>query len=273
MRRCAAKMARAAAAAGFHGARVTEMHNVGDICLLRLGLELPEDALSTTAKPFSFAPGQWVDYYIPECDSVGGFSIVSSPDALPDCLDLAVKFSANSKAAKFIHHDQQAGDLVFLRSGGDVHWDPVSDPASASLLLAGGIGITPFLSMCSRLHNNIGKTHSRIALVHSARRLENGDDTIRWPEQDLLAKLGDNKQIRIETLRTDGTCAGRIDEASVERALQFLQREGGREGPDVPEGPVRPFVCGPEGFVSTASSLLVAGFGFHEEDLLIEKWW
>ena len=63
-----------------------------------------------------------------------------------------------------------------------------------------------------------------------------------------------------------------IDEASVERALQFLQREGG-EGPDAPEGPVRPFVCGPEGFVSAASSLLVVGFGFHEEDLLIEKWW
>ena len=120
--------------------------------------------------------------------------------------------------------------------------------------------VSPDSGMTVRLSQKLGASGKRF-------------DTIRWPEQDLLAKLGDNKQIRIETLRTDGTCAGRIDEASVERALQFLQREGGREGPDVPEGPVRPFVCGPEGFVSTASSLLVAGFGFHEEDLLIEKWW
>ena len=54
--------------------------------------------------------------------------------------------SANSTAAEYIHQRQQVGDLVFLRPGGNVHWDPVTDPA-LSLMLAGGIGITPVLAV------------------------------------------------------------------------------------------------------------------------------
>ena len=121
----------AAAAAVFTLSRATSaMHNGGEICLLRLNL-LSEDTASSSSTPrmFSFTPGQWVDYYIPECDSVGGFSIISSPDDLPGHLELAVKFSANSTAAEYIHQRQQVGDLVFLRPGGNVHWDPVTDPA------------------------------------------------------------------------------------------------------------------------------------------------
>lgn len=272
-----ANITRAAAArAGFYGARVNAMEKVGEVFLLRLGMLAQDDcgmfqsgdggSSTPSTKPFSFAPGQWVDYYVPECDSVGGFSIVSSPDDLPNRLDLAIKFSSNSKVAQFIHHHQQVGDMVYLRSGGNVSWDAVSDPAS-SLLLAGGIGITPFLSMCSHLQNNIVKTNSRIALVHSARRPE---INAYWPHHDLDQLKGN--QLMVDKVFTDGTGEGRIKEASIERALSFLRGEKGNEN-DAPEGPVRPFVCGPEGFVSAASSLLVDKFGFCEEDLMIEKWW
>ena len=44
------------------------------------------------SKPFNFLPGQWVDFYIPAINKVGGYSITSLPSHLPR-LELAVKSS------------------------------------------------------------------------------------------------------------------------------------------------------------------------------------
>eukprot|EP00946_MAST-07B_sp_MAST-7B-sp1_P003896 g3896.t1 len=134
---------------------------------------------------------------------------------------------------------QQVGDLVFLRPGGNVHWDPVTDPA-LSLMLAGGIGITPFLSMCSRLQNNVNKTTSRISLVHSSRRhFSNSSDStlVDWPEKELNALT--SPHLFVDRVYTDGTGTGRIGKR----------------------------------FVRAATEILVGDFDFAEDDLRIEKWW
>ena len=265
---------RQAARAGFHAARVNKLtsKNRGDVRLLRLGVEGSGAALD----PFTFKPGQWVDYYVPECDSVGGFSIISSPGDLPN-IDLAVKFTPNSKAATFIHKSQREGDLVFVRSGGDVHWDPVSEPMF-SLQIAGGIGVTPFLSMCSSLHKNHAEANkSRIALIHSFRAPGSCDGECRFPAQELSTfKSSNHNMISVEELSTDGEGGGRICNEPIERALDYLKVE--REllegvSPEEHRHYVKPWVCGPEGFVSTTTKILVAEFGFLQDDIKIEKWW
>ena len=56
-----------------------------------LGLELlvdDHDPLDESP-PFNFAAGQWVDFHVPDVDTIGGYSITSLPEDLP-VLELAV---------------------------------------------------------------------------------------------------------------------------------------------------------------------------------------
>lgn len=76
---------------------------------------------------FTYKAGQWVDFIIPNVDSVGEFSFISSPEEVPpgsECsslpwFDLAVQKSAHPSAA-WVHSDQcHAGAEVEVRVGGE----------------------------------------------------------------------------------------------------------------------------------------------------------
>ena len=62
-----------------------------------LQLMLDDGGTGAPASRFTFAPGQWVDFYIPQIDVVGGYSITSLPSELP-ILDLAVELNPELKA-------------------------------------------------------------------------------------------------------------------------------------------------------------------------------
>ena len=90
-----------------------------------LGLEV-EDAA------FRFRPGQWVDFFVPQKDFVGGFSLCSPPDAVPS-LTLAVKRSTHAPAA-WVTNEAAVGDVVEVRVGGDATLrSPQTDAVRASL--------------------------------------------------------------------------------------------------------------------------------------------
>lgn len=83
-----------------------------------LGLELLVDErhLLEESPPFSFVAGQWVDFHIPEVDTIGGYSITSLPEDLP-VLELAVKASGHPPAA-WVTRQAKVGDRVQMRVGG-----------------------------------------------------------------------------------------------------------------------------------------------------------
>ena len=89
-------------------------------------------------------PGQWVDLIIEinGREYIGGYSIISSPDA--PSISLAVKDVGIDPVTRWIHDSMSEGDRVKFTVGGDFFYTP--DKGSA-LLLAGGIGITPLLSL------------------------------------------------------------------------------------------------------------------------------
>ena len=99
-----------------------------------------EDAAS-----FSFRAGQWVDLQAPGVEQLGGFSMCSSPASLP-MLELAVKDAPNWAPARWCYRDAHVGDAVELRPGGELVIPP-SEADVDVLLIAGGIGINPLLSM------------------------------------------------------------------------------------------------------------------------------
>ena len=84
--------------------------------------------LSPTVKGFSFEvdnnaasflAGQWVDFFIPGVEQVGGYSMCSAPSDLRGeggRLDLAVKASTWAPAA-WMHNRAKIGDEVQMRVG------------------------------------------------------------------------------------------------------------------------------------------------------------
>ena len=73
---------------------------------------------ATVMKP-SFLAGQWVDFFIPGVEQIGGYSMCSAPSDLTGAegrLDLAVKASAWAPAA-WMHNRAKVGDVVQMRVG------------------------------------------------------------------------------------------------------------------------------------------------------------
>nr|XP_020758108.1 oxidoreductase NAD-binding domain-containing protein 1 isoform X1 [Odocoileus virginianus texanus] len=100
-------------------------------------------------KDFSFKAGQWVDFFIPGVSVVGGFSICSSPRLLEQerMIELAVKHT-NHPPALWIHSQCTLDSEVAVRVGGEFFFDPQPSDASRNLMLiAGGVGINPLLSI------------------------------------------------------------------------------------------------------------------------------
>ncbi|XP_073078946.1 oxidoreductase NAD-binding domain-containing protein 1 isoform X2 [Manis javanica] len=100
-------------------------------------------------KDFSFKAGQWVDFFIPGVSVVGGFSVCSSPRLLEQdrMIELAVKYT-NYPPALWIHNQCTLDSEVAVRVGGDFFFDPQPEDASRNLvLIAGGVGINPLLSI------------------------------------------------------------------------------------------------------------------------------
>ncbi|KPP76536.1 oxidoreductase NAD-binding domain-containing protein 1-like, partial [Scleropages formosus] len=105
--------------------------------------------LAVPSSDFTFKAGQWVDFFIPGVEKVGGFSICSSPGLLQreGVIELAVKYSQHAPAY-WIHKECAVDSEVAVRVGGDFFFDPQpSDLPVDLLLVAGGVGINPLYSI------------------------------------------------------------------------------------------------------------------------------
>ena len=246
-----------------------------------------------------FVPGQWIDYYIPEIDSVGGYSLTSSPLELPT-FTLAVKKS-NWKPAAWVHEKTEVNQRVFVKPGGNFAWDAAETPRHA-LMLAGGIGVTPFVSMLQHLslhRQRCSGQHaaSRIALIHSVRH---GEHTGSWSSFDaesrfamvifnryrmswhgpgLEAQLDDiassmPQHVSYHLHHTDGTGAGRINKKTIQGALACLRKAGNsnKSANEFTHDPaVVSYLCGPPDFLDASEAALL-DLGFARGSVLTERW-
>jgi len=135
-------------------------------------------AAEAAGRPFRFRCGQWVDFYVPGMDDVGGFSLCSTPAQLPR-LQLAVRRSRREPAA-WVHGSAKVGDTVGVRVGGSFWRSTAADPHAATrgvVLVGGGIGVSPLLGMMRewvawRCGPGGRDASSVLALVHTAAAAE-----------------------------------------------------------------------------------------------------
>ncbi|RKP03991.1 hypothetical protein CXG81DRAFT_16560 [Caulochytrium protostelioides] len=95
-----------------------------------------------------FQPGQWCDFFVRGIETVAGFSLVSAPHALPR-FQLALQESAYSAIVQHLWHRARPHERFQLRFGGGFVLQ--SDRRTPLLLIAGGVGLNPLMSMLRTL--------------------------------------------------------------------------------------------------------------------------
>ena len=206
--------------------------------------------------PFSFLPGQWVDFYIDTGlgIEVGGFSITSSP-LQTETIELAVKKLPYSKSAVYLHERAKVGDSFFIDGGqGDFYYR--GDMGGPLVLIAGGIGITPLMSMiryADEANLNVGVT-----LIYSAMT---SSELAFYDE--LKALSARNQQIKCVftvTRPPEGhwdARVGRIDQALLEE--------------HIPAKDALFYICGPTPMIDDITDLLTR-LGVEPSHIRFERW-
>jgi ferredoxin-NADP reductase len=171
------------------------------------------------------------------------YSIASPPGAAH--LELIVEIIEDGEVSPYLGEEVRPGDRFELRGpiGGYFVWTP--DQAAPLVLIAGGSGIAPLMSML-RLRAQ-GESRPQTTLLYSSRGLV---DIIYREELDRLAEADDSLRILHTLTRSQpvgwGGFARRIDAA--------MLAEIGISGLAAPNI----FICGPTGMVEGAASSLVA---------------
>ncbi|TRY65711.1 hypothetical protein DNTS_005557 [Danionella cerebrum] len=214
-----------------------------------------------------------VDFFIPGVETVGGFSICSSPGLLrrERAIELAVKYTRHPPA-QWIHTECSVGSEVALRVGGQFFFDPQpSDPARDLLLVAGGVGINPLYSILLHTADLLGQTHTggytpgHTHLCYSAKNTTEllFKDTILDLCLEHPDKLSCNFHVtqqssEIEKRFQPHVARGRIAEEELRHCVH-------------PERTLC-YLCGPPPMIETVSSDLQR-IGLSEDRILFEKWW
>ncbi|KAJ1555749.1 hypothetical protein HK405_013691, partial [Cladochytrium tenue] len=86
-------------------------------------------------------------------DLVGGFSITSTPAQLRDSgtLELAIKSAYSNPIVRWLHNSEAVGATVQFRVGGDFYLSDEDEAEGDVILIAGGVGATPMISMAMHL--------------------------------------------------------------------------------------------------------------------------
>lgn len=210
-------------------------------------------------KDFQFTPGQYVDVTLlnpPETDAEGNirsFSIASAP--FEDHITLATRMrdTAFKRVLKSAHLGMEA-----MLEGPMGSFSLHKNASKAAVLLAGGIGITPFFSILrDALHEKLPR---RLYLFYSNRRPE---DAAFLSELRQLEKV--NEHFRFVPTMTEMAKShqvwkgqtGFIDQQMVTRFLPDLH------------GPIY-YIAGPPAMVAAMRQILV-GAGVDEDDVRSEE--
>ena len=197
-----------------------------------------------------FAAGQHVDVKLTAADGYSAqrsYSIASAPSANPLelLIELLIERLDDGEVSPYFADVAQAGDTCDVRGpiGGHFVWRPAD--GGPLLLIAGGSGIAPLLSITR--HWAASTPTSPLTLLYSARTW---DDVVY--AEELLALEARQPQFALVITTTRGPKQRLTDaERRIDRALigDALER--------FPDAPDRCFVCGSTAFVDVAASGLV----------------
>ncbi|XP_063042101.1 oxidoreductase NAD-binding domain-containing protein 1 [Engraulis encrasicolus] len=242
------------------------------------GISMESDSvrrLQLEVKGFTFKAGQWVDFFIPGLEKVGGFSMCSAPSLLQreGVIELAVKYTPHPPA-HWVHTKCAVDSKVAVRVGGDFYYDPAPGDAPVDLLLvAGGVGINPLYSILLHAADLLRSSHTpgnRLPSPGHTHLLYSAKST-----QELLFKSTIMEMCREFPGKISCSFNVTRQTEDIDQELQPYSRYG-----RISQEQLRPLVtertlcymCGPPPMVENASDMLVAA-GLSDDRIRYEKWW
>ena len=199
--------------------------------------------LLAPSEPFPFRAGQHVDVRLTAPDGYQAersYSIASAPEQTA-AIELAVERLDDGEVSPFFHDVAEVGDAIELRGpiGGHFVWE-VKD-GGPLLLLGGGSGIVPLMSMLR--HRAAVGSRVPALLLFSSRTFE---DVIFRDELLALDAKNDGFQLALALTRAqprrEQDFGRRVDAAMVAELVGRL-----------PEPPEHVFICGGNPFVEAAA--------------------
>ena len=124
--------------------------------------------MSLAGNNFDFLPGQYIDLFVdtPLGTIVGGYSITSAPIDYKNGISIAVKKIEGALATVQLHEKTRLGDTFHMQGpGGDFYYQ--KNIGRSIVFVAGGIGITPFISMIRYIEKT--EPNLNVALIYSAK--------------------------------------------------------------------------------------------------------
>ena len=224
-------------------ARVTEIETMGAE-IVRVRLE-PLDAA------FRFTAGQWIDLGVALDgeEVVAGFSPASAPSE-KGWFDLGIRISGKNRVTQWFHNEAKPGDEVRISGGhGQCVYEPQADDRLT--LIAGGIGITPLLSMLYAFAECPDAKAATLFLSVSEREAP--------PFTAQLDALAQDPRI---TVHRHTTSPG--DREQRLSADDIVARGAGSGGLF--------YLCGPAHMIDDLAASLVAK-GIAQDRVRYEKWW
>ena len=229
---------------------------ISDIRTLSPSVKLLQIDLNDEA--FSYLPGQWInlDLNSGAMKSNATFSITSSPNGR-NVIEIAVKRVEAIPSSKIIHDELQIGDAVRVSEAQGKIVLPVNlDAVPPIVFIAGGTGITPFMSMLRKIYAS--DPLFKATLLYSVSHI---DECLFYDELKAMAKNYENFQMVLTTTQEvsrDANFFGRIDS-------EFLQKIGADKQTHF-------YLCGPPKMVDDIA-LDLSGLGIPAEQVHYDKWW
>lgn len=196
-----------------------------------------------------FVAGQHVNVRLTAPDGYRAqrsYSIASAPETTSH-IELAIEKLDDGEVSPFFHEVAEVGDEIELSApiGGHFIW--AAEHGGPILMIAGGSGVVPFISMVR--HRAASGSKAPMLLLFSARTKE---DVLFAEELSALRDRRDGFDF-VVTLTRDasppaGLLKGRVDAAMVALVLGLL-----------PDRPRRIYVCGSNPFVETAAQSAISG--------------
>ncbi|KAF2087715.1 hypothetical protein K490DRAFT_73636 [Saccharata proteae CBS 121410] len=233
-----------------------------------------------------FLPGQWLDVFIPGLTKAGGFTITSTPRQAFPYLELAIQKSANPPA-KWIWRTESdiLGTELLVRVGGSFTWPPTGIDAariSRVVLVAGGVGINPLMSMLSSMCDpnmrNAGPVPHDVHLLYSSKAPKQKTDQTLFLDRLVKLKTNNGDSSGAPHVNVEFFCTGgsgnlsslplnshdrRMSDADV---IAALGEESNRKSTVC-------YVCGPQAMTDYFVELVKKQAGMDPALVLCEKWW
>ncbi len=207
--------------------------------------------------PTKFRAGQYFDIRLTAPDGYQAqrsYSVTSSPDD-PDKIEFAIELIEDGEVSSYFHEIVEPGDQIEMRGPIGGHFTLSPNFTKPVLLVAGGSGIAPIISMLR--YRRSSNQEAPVVLMFSVRT---EIDLLFEGELEKMANEDPNFHMVIALTRTLPTESKssrqtrRIDRPMIDYAVEIL---GSR--------PARAYVCGGTSFVeSIGNHLLDLGMEYDE---------